>query len=161
MKWWNDLWLNESFATFMATLAMSEATEFKEAWVDFFTDDKSWAYWEDSLVTTHPIEGKVKSVKDAFATFDGITYGKGGSVLKQLREYMTADAFKRGIQTYIKTHAFSNAELKEFIAALQSQTPRDLALWSDRWLRQSGTDKIAAKWSCDANSKLKTMICHR
>lgn len=157
MKWWNDLWLNESFATFMATLAMSENTQFKEAWIDFFTDDKSKGYWEDSLVTTHPIESKVLKVKDAFATFDGITYGKGGAVLKQLREYITPEAFKRGIQSYIKNHAFSNAELKEFIAALQTQTSRDLALWSDRWLRQSGTDKIAAKWSCKPGEKLKSI----
>lgn len=153
MKWWNDLWLNESFATFMATLALAEATEFKEAWQDFFVDDKNWAYWEDSLPTTHPIEAPVKSVKDAFANFDGITYGKGAAVLKQLNAYMTADAFKKGMQNYIKTYAFKNAELKEFIAALQTATDRDLSLWADRWLRQSGTDKIAAQWSC-ANGRL-------
>lgn len=148
MKWWNDLWLNESFATFMATLAMSEATEFKEAWQDFFTDDKNWAYWEDSLVTTHPIEAPVASVKDAFANFDGITYGKGAAVLKQLRAYMTPAAFQKGIQTYIKTYAFKNAELKDYITALQGQTDRDLNLWATRWLQQSGTDKITAKWAC-------------
>lgn len=148
MKWWNDLWLNESFATFMATLALAEATEFKEAWQDFFASEKNWAYWEDSLITTHPIEGQVNSVKVAFATFDGITYGKGAAVLKQLNTYITPEAFKKGIQNYIKTYAYQNAELKEFIGSLQGQTQRDLALWSARTLRQSGTDKIAAKWTC-------------
>jgi aminopeptidase N len=157
MKWWNDLWLNESFATFMSTLAQHEATEFKEVWQEFFTGDKSWAYWEDSLITTHPIETTVDSVKVAFANFDGITYGKGAAVLKQLREYIGAEAFKKGIQTYIKTYAFKNAELKEFIGALQTETKRDLALWSERWLRQSGTDKIAAKWTCDEKTPLESL----
>ncbi len=150
MKWWNDLWLNESFATFMATLALAEGTEFKEAWQDFFADDKNWAYWEDSLVTTHPIEAPVPSVKVAFANFDGITYGKGAAVLKQLRAYMSPAAFQKGIQSYIRTYAFKNAEQKEYIASLQAQTDRDLNLWAKRWLQQSGTDKITAKWACDA-----------
>lgn len=151
MKWWNDLWLNESFATFMSTLAMAENTTFKESWQDFFASDKNWAYWEDSLVTTHPIEAPVNSVKDAFATFDGITYGKGASVLKQLRAYITPAAFQKGTQNYLKTYAFKNAELKEYIGSLQQQTKRDLNEWSERWLRQSGTDRVAAKWSCDGD----------
>jgi len=152
MKWWNDLWLNESFATFMAALALHEGTEFNEAWQDFFVDDKNWAYWEDSLITTHPIEAPVKSVKDAFATFDGITYGKGAAVLKQLRAYMTPAAFQKGVQNFIHTYAFKNADLKEFIATLQAQTDRDLTLWSTRWLQQSGTDKITAKWECKGDT---------
>lgn len=152
MKWWNDLWLNESFATFMAALALHEGTEFKEAWQDFFVDDKNWAYWEDSLVTTHPIEAPVNSVKDAFANFDGITYGKGAAVLKQLRAYMTPAAFQKGVQNFIRTYAFKNADLKEFIATLQAQTDRDLTLWSNRWLQQSGTDRITTKWECKGDT---------
>lgn len=152
MKWWNDLWLNESFATIMAALSMHEATEFKEAWQDFFAGDKSWAYWEDSLITTHPIEAPVATVKQAFATFDGITYGKGASVMKQLRAYMTPEAFKLGVQDYFKKHAYKNAELKDFIQALQTHTQRDLSLWADRWLKQSGTDKLAAKWTCTGDT---------
>ncbi|MGE0527078.1 MAG: aminopeptidase N [Bdellovibrionales bacterium] len=149
MKWWNDLWLNESFATFMASKALAEATEFKESWQAFFSGTKNWAYWEDGLVTTHPIEAEVPSVKVAFANFDGITYGKGASVLKQLNAYVGATAFQKGIQVYFKRHAFENAELKDFIAAIQTATDRDLNVWADRWLKQSGTDKIAAKWTCD------------
>jgi aminopeptidase N len=152
MKWWNDLWLNESFATIMAAIGLYEATEFKEAWQDFFADDKTWAYWEDGLVTTHPIEAPVNTVKEAFATFDGITYGKGASVIKQLRAYITPAAFKAGVQDYFKTHAYKNAELKDFIASLQKHTPRDLQAWADRWLRQSGTDKLSAKWSCEGGT---------
>ncbi len=141
----NDLWLNESFATFMASSALYEATTFKEAWQDFFVGDKNWAYWQDSLSTTHPIEAPVHSVKEAFANFDGITYGKGAAVLKQLRAYITPEVSKRGIQTYIKTHAFQNAELTDFIAALQTQTDRNLDTWAKRWLRQSGTDRLTGK----------------
>jgi len=148
MKWWNDLWLNESFATFMASLAMHEATEFKESWQDFFASSKNWAYWEDSLITTHPIEAPVPSVKVAFANFDGITYGKGAAVMKQLRVYMTPEAFKLGMQDYFKNHAYKNTELKDFIASLQGRTRLDLNLWADRWLRQSGTDQVMANWTC-------------
>jgi aminopeptidase N len=149
MRWWNDLWLNESFATYMAGLAMDEATEFHEAWQDFFAGDKSWAYWEDSLSTTHPIEAPVKTVKQAFANFDGITYGKGASVLKQLSAYMGASHFQKGVQNYLSRFSYQNAELKDFIASLQEQTPKDLNLWADRWLRQSGTDQIALQWTCE------------
>lgn len=151
MAWWNDLWLNESFASFMATLAMDEATGFKEAWQDFFVDMKDWAYWEDSLVTTHPIEATIPNVKDAFATFDGITYGKGASVLKQLRYYIGAENFKKGIRHYMKIHAYKNTTLADFMSALQSQTDKDLKAWAEVWLRQSGTDTLTAKWACTGN----------
>ncbi|HMN69866.1 MAG TPA: M1 family aminopeptidase, partial [Bdellovibrionales bacterium] len=148
MKWWNDLWLNESFATYMAALANTESNDFPEEWQDFFASDKAWAYWEDALVTTHPIEAPVNTVKEAFATFDGITYGKGAAVLKQLNAYVTPQAFRAGIRKYIQRYAYKNADLNDFIAALQGETKRDLSLWAERWLRQSGTDKIAARWSC-------------
>lgn len=156
MKWWNDLWLNESFASYMAALALGEATEFKEAWQDFFASEKQWAYWEDGLVTTHPIEARVDSVKEAFGNFDGITYGKGASVLQQLRAYISPEAFQKGIQKYIAAHAMGNAELKDFIAALQGETKRDLNLFAERWLRQSGTDKLNAEWTC-SDKKLKAL----
>jgi aminopeptidase N len=148
MAWWNDLWLNESFATFMSSLAMAENTEFKESWQDFFADMKDWAYWEDGLVTTHPIEAPVNNVKDAFANFDGITYGKGASVLKQLNYFIGPQAFRDGIRHYLKTHSYQNTQLKDFIAALQTKTDKDLSAWADVWLRQSGTDSIAANWKC-------------
>lgn len=149
MAWWNDLWLNESFATYMANLAMVEATEYKDGWLDFFIGAKTWAYWEDSLPTTHPIEAPIPTVKDAFANFDGITYGKGAGVLKQLRSYIGPDQFKQGLQLYIRTYAYQNTELKDFIGALQTTTSHNLTEWADRWLRQSTTDKLAATWACD------------
>ncbi len=157
MVWWNDLWLNESFATYMANLAMVEATEYKDGWVDFFIGAKTWAYWEDSLPTTHPIEAPILTVKAAFANFDGITYGKGAGVLKQLNAHMGPEQFKRGLQLYIRKHAFQNTELKDFISALQVNTSYDLNLWADHWLRQSGTDRIAAEWICEG-PRLKQII---
>ena len=114
MAWWQDLWLNESFATFMASWALNDATEFKESWQVFFAGNKTSAYWEDTLVTAHPIEAPVMSVKDAFATFDGITYGKGASVIKQLWAYMGRDNFNKGVANYIKTYAYKNANLSQF-----------------------------------------------
>lgn len=150
MSWWNDLWLNESFATFMAHLALAEATEFKEAWQSLYWGQKAGAYWADGMVTTHPIEAAVPSVKVAFANFDEITYGKGAAVLKQLRKYIGEKPFDQGIRLYIKTHAYRNTQLKDFIEALQKYTKKDLTKWASLWLRQSGTDTIAAKWKCKA-----------
>lgn len=148
MAWWNDLWLNESFATYMASLALHEVTEFKESWQNFFNGSKSGAYFEDGLVTTHPIETRVDGVKDGLAAFDQITYGKGASVLKQLRAYIGDHAFDEGIREYIRTHQFGNTTLPDFIGALQKQTRKDLSAWAAVWLRQSGTDRLEAQWTC-------------
>jgi aminopeptidase N len=159
MKWWNDLWLNESFATFMASLALSKATEFNEAWQDFRLSAKSWAYWEDGLPTTHPIEAEVPSVKTAFANFDGITYGKGAAVLKQLNFHLGQDRFTHGIRDYIRVHAFRNAELKDFIESLQKHATKNVTQWADMWLRQPGTDRLGARWECN-NGKLDKVHLH-
>ncbi len=148
MKWWNDLWLNESFASYLAAKSMFEATEFKEVWQEFFSREKGWAYWSDGLSTTHPIEADIPSVKAAFANFDGITYGKGASVLKQLQAYVGERGFKQGMQLYIRQHAFGNTELKDFVGALQKFTEKDLTTWSERWLKQSGADRLTTKWEC-------------
>lgn len=160
MAWWNDLWLNESFATLMSSLAVSNATEFKEEWQSFAANVKRWAYTQDAMGTTHPIEAPVSRVKEALANFDGITYNKGASVMKQLRYYMTDAAFKKGIQDYMKAHAYENTTLPDFIGALQKHTKQDLNLWADRWLRQSGTDTVAATWACqdDRLKEIKLQI---
>lgn len=149
MAWWNDLWLNESFATSMSALAMNDATEFKEEWQDFFAGSKRGAYWQDDLAATHPIEAPVNDVKAAFANFDAITYGKGAAVLKQLQAYMKPENFRDGLRVYLKRHSYGNATLKDFIQALQERTEKDLSLWADRWLRQSGVDTVQAQWTCE------------
>jgi aminopeptidase N len=149
MAWWNNLWLNESFATYMSFVAQVEATEFKEAWQTMAASSKNRAYVEDAMVTTHPIEAPISRVKEAMTNFDGITYNKGASVLKQLNYYMTTEDFRSGIRDYFQTYSFKNTDLSQFIGSLQKHTKKDLGLWADRWLRQSGTDTLSAMWTCD------------
>lgn len=152
MAWWNDLWLNESFATLMASVAVDQATEFKDEWQNFAANVKRGAYIQDALTeTTHPIEVEVTRVKQALSIFDGITYNKGAAVMKQLRYFMTDEAFQKGIRQYMKKHAYQNTTLNDFIASLQAETKKDLSLWAERWLRQSGTDQVAATWTCQGN----------
>lgn len=157
MRWWNDLWLNESFATYMSALALAEATSFKgKSWTDFFASDKQWAYYQDQLVTSHPIEGIVPDTDSAFSSFDGITYGKGAAVLKQMNRWLTPDAFRQGVQHYFKTHAYKNTELSDFIGALQKFSKKDFVGWSKVWLQQAGVDTLSVSMDCE-NMRLRTV----
>jgi aminopeptidase N len=149
MKWWNDIWLNESFATYAAYLALSEATPFKEASTDFIADAKGSAYWEDQLVTTHPIVFDVPNTDVVFANFDGITYGKGASVLKQLSFFIGPDAFKKGLQNYFSQYAFSNTKLTDFIGALALAGDTDLGDWQKLWLEKAQVNTIKANMVCE------------
>ena len=110
MRWWDDLWLNESFATYIATSRMTEATRFTNAWKVFNADIKRWAYQQDQLPTTHPIAGAADDTEIAFLNFDGITYGKGASVLKQLVKYIGRDAFRDGLRIYFRRYAWSQRD---------------------------------------------------
>ncbi|MAZ49060.1 MAG: aminopeptidase N [Halobacteriovoraceae bacterium] len=144
MDWWNDLWLNESFATYIANLGVSRVTEFKDtAWRDF-NGTKQWAYWEDQLVTTHPIVTEVPDTNQAFANFDGITYGKGASSLKQIHYYLGEDAFKKGLKIYFRRHATENTKLSDFIGALSEGAGYDLGNWQEKWLESTGVNRITA-----------------
>ncbi len=161
MKWWNDLWLNESFATFMAALASAEATEFKEAWQVFYEDTKTWAYWEDGLVTTHPIEVPVLSTDQAFANFDGITYGKGASVLKQVHFLIGAERFKAGVRDYFKKFAYKNAERKDFVSSLEQASGSNvLANWTGEWLQTKSFNVLEAEFKCDGG-KITDFLVHQ
>lgn len=151
MSWWNDLWLNESFATYMSTIAQAEATDYKEAWQAFSAGTKTEAYIEDAMITTHPIEATISRTKEAMTNFDGITYNKGASVLKQLNYYMTSDDFRSGVRDYFKAYAYQNTTLNQFIGSLQKHSKKDLGFWADRWLRQSGADVVSASWKCDGD----------
>ena len=158
MKWWNDLWLNESFATFMSTLAMEKNTEFNKSWTSFYGAEKQWAYWTDQLVVTHPIKDKVPDTEQAYANFDGISYGKGASVLKQLRFYVGENGFQEGIDNYIRLHAFGNATLEDFISAIETSSHTNLKDWPKQWLETAGTDVLAADYACDKNKITKFQI---
>ena len=140
MKWWNDLWLNESFAEFTSTLATAEATEWKDAWATFSSGEKSWALRQDQLSTTHPIVAPINDLNDTYVNFDGITYAKGASVF-----YVGREKFFKGINNYLNKHAYSNATLADLLAELELTSGRDLKAWSAQWLEQSGINTIATE----------------
>ncbi|WP_295802512.1 aminopeptidase N [uncultured Microbulbifer sp.] len=148
MKWWNGLWLKESFATYMASLALAENSEFGDVWQNFYLGTKQWAYGSDQLPTTHPIEVLVPNTDEAFSNFDGITYGKGGSVLKQLPFYLGTDAFREGVSDYLKSYSYGNAELQDFMGSLGKAADKNLADWTQKWLYQAGLNTISASFEC-------------
>ena len=150
MQWWNDLWLNESFATYMAYLAMEQATRWSgSAWSAFHARMKAWAYEQDQLPTTHPIAGEVPDTDATFHNFDGITYGKGAAVLKQLVATIGRDGFRDGMRDYFRTHAWGNTTLADFIAALERGSGRELQEWSRAWLETASLNTLAPEWSTD------------
>lgn len=150
MQWWNGLWLNESFANFMAFLALAEATEFKDAWHSFYASEKTWAYRDDARATTHPIEVPVADARSSFANFDGISYGKGAAVLKQLYYLLGPEAFRSGVSGYLRERAWRNARLEDFVAALAQASGRNLDAWTGEWLLSAGTNTIRAEVQCAA-----------
>ncbi|HXS99829.1 MAG TPA: aminopeptidase N, partial [Elusimicrobiota bacterium] len=154
MKWWDGLWLNESFATYMAALSRSRATGYTRAWQTFFGDMKTWAYAEDQRETTHPIEAEVPDTGQAFANFDGITYGKGASVLKQLAFQLGEDKFRDGVRLYLKDHAYGNSEEKDFFGAMASASGADLSPWRKDWLDAAGVNTVRADYACGSGGKI-------
>jgi aminopeptidase N len=142
MRWWSDLWLNESFAEYMSTLATQEATEWHGAWATFASLEKSWAYRQDQLPSTHPIVAEINDLEDVQVNFDGITYAKGASVLKQLVAWVGQDPFMRGVSDYFKKHAYKNTELKDLLKELENQSGRDLSEWSKLWLETAGVNTL-------------------
>ncbi len=154
MKWWNGLWLNESFASFMGTLATAEATEFTNAWQGFYSGGKQAAYVQDQRVTTHAIETPVPSTANAFDNIDAITYSKGASTLKQLRHLLGEETFRQGVHNYLVKYSYQNAKLDDFIGSLGDAAKRDLSGWTKQWLYEPGVNTIAADFSC-AGGKIK------
>ena len=153
MTWWDDLWLNESFATFASVLCQSEATEFKEAWTSFATVEKSWAYRQDQLPSTHPIAADIPDLAAVEVNFDGITYAKGASVLKQLVAYVGLQQFLAGLRDYFRTHAYGNATFDDLLAALEKASGRDLSNWGEQWLKTTGLNTLRPDFDVDANGK--------
>jgi len=144
MQWWDDLWLKESFADYMGTLGVDRATDWDTAWVNFANNRKAWAYVQDQLPTTHPIVADIPDLEAAKQNFDGITYAKGASVLKQLVAYVGFEAFIAGSRRYFKDHEYGNTTLADLLAALGEASGRDLALWARQWLQTSGISTITA-----------------
>ncbi|EID53025.1 aminopeptidase N [Saccharomonospora xinjiangensis] len=142
MRWWDDLWLNESFATFASVLAQAEATEYTGAWTSFANIEKSWAYRQDQLPSTHPIAADIVDLHAVEVNFDGITYAKGASVLKQLVAYVGLENFLSGLRVYFGKHAWDNATLADLLAALEEASGRDLSWWSAQWLETTGLNTL-------------------
>ncbi|GAA2956568.1 aminopeptidase N [Streptomyces enissocaesilis] len=144
MEWWNDLWLNESFATYTSVACQAHAagSKWPHAWTTFANSEKTWAYRQDQLPSTHPIMAEIRDLDDVLVNFDGITYAKGASVLKQLVAYVGQDEFFRGVQAYFKAHAFGNTRLPDLLGALEKTSGRDLRTWSKAWLETAGINVL-------------------
>ncbi len=153
MTWWDDLWLNESFATFASVLCQAEATEFTEAWTTFATVEKSWAYRQDQLPSTHPIAAEIPDLAAVEVNFDGITYAKGASVLKQLVAYVGLEHFLAGLRDYFRAHAFGNATFADLIAALEQASGRDLSDWGRQWLKTTGLNTLRPEFDVDSDGR--------
>ena len=149
MKWWDDLWLNESFAEFAAHHSSVEATRFTEAWTGFTNNRKNWAYRQDQLPSTHPIAADNYDLHAVEANFDGITYAKGASALKQLVAWVGEKDFFAGLRAYFTEYAFSNTELTDLLAELETASGRELGEWAQEWLQTSGVNTLQARFETD------------
>lgn len=154
MKWWNDLWLNESFAEWASTIATAEATEWHGAWTTFAAMEKSWAYKQDQLPSTHPVVATINDLEDVLVNFDGITYAKGGSVLKQLVAWVGIDAFFAGVASYFKKHQWGNTELRDLLVELEASSGRDLTEWAKLWLETAGVNTLRPEISVDESGTI-------
>jgi aminopeptidase N len=153
MRWWDDLWLNESFATFASVLCQAEATEFTTAWTTFANAEKSWAYRQDQMPSTHPVAADIPDLAAVEVNFDGITYAKGASVLKQLVAYVGLEDFLSGLRDYFQSHAFGNATFDDLLTALEKASGRDLSDWGRQWLQTNGLNTLRADFDVDADGK--------
>ncbi|MFJ3142508.1 aminopeptidase N [Streptomyces halstedii] len=159
MEWWNDLWLNESFATFaeVACQAYAEGSRWPHSWTTFANSMKTWAYRQDQLPSTHPIMADIRDLDDVLVNFDGITYAKGASVLKQLVAYVGMDEFFTGVQAYFKAHAYGNTRLADLLGALEETSGRDLKAWSKAWLETAGINVLRPETETDGAGHLTSL----
>ncbi|EGX59321.1 aminopeptidase N [Streptomyces zinciresistens K42] len=154
MVWWDDLWLKESFADFMGTFANVGATRFKDAWITFANRRKAWAYRADQLPSTHPVTADIRDLEDAKLNFDGITYAKGASVLKQLVAYAGEEAFLEGARRYFKRHAYGNTRLGDLLSALEETSGRDMSAWARSWLQTAGVNALTPQVLLDGEGRV-------
>lgn len=154
MRWWDDLWLNESFATYASVLAQAEATRWGQgAWTTFANVEKTWAYRQDQLPSTHPIAADIADMQAVEVNFDGITYAKGASVLKQLVAYVGLENFLAGVRDYFAEHAWGNTTLQDLLRALERISGRDLSAWSKEWLETCWVNTLRPQFTLDAEGR--------
>ncbi|KNX36718.1 aminopeptidase N [Luteipulveratus halotolerans] len=151
MQWWDDLWLNESFAEWASTTCQAEATQWESAWTTFGTAEKAWAYNQDQLSSTHPIAADITDLEAVEVNFDGITYAKGASVLKQLVAYVGREPFVAGLRTYFAKHKWGNTTLRDLLVELEATSGRDLSQWSQLWLETAGVNTLIPHVETDAD----------
>ncbi|MEU4829371.1 aminopeptidase N [Streptosporangium sp. NPDC023615] len=157
MRWWDDLWLNESFATYASVLCQAEATRWGQgAWTTFANVEKSWAYRQDQLPSTHPIAADIVDMHAVEVNFDGITYAKGASVLKQLVAYVGLENFLAGVRAYFNEHAWGNTTLADLLGALERTSGRDLSSWSKEWLETSWVNTLRPSFTTDPEGRFLT-----
>ncbi|WP_406249962.1 aminopeptidase N [Microbacterium sp. M] len=154
MRWWDDLWLKESFADYMGSHSSAAATRFTDAWVTFANRRKAWAYQQDQLPTTHPIVADIPDLEAAKLNFDGITYAKGASVLKQLVAFVGEDDFFEGARRYFAAHAFGNTTLEDLLIQLEEVSGRDVRAWSRAWLETTGVSTLRLETDADGRRML-------
>ncbi|WP_448319167.1 aminopeptidase N [Streptomyces sp. CO7] len=157
MEWWDDLWLKESFADFMGTFSLVEATRFTDGWISFANMRKSWAYRADQLPSTHPVTADIRDLEDAKLNFDGITYAKGASVLKQLVAYAGRDAFLEGARRYFKRHAYGNTRLGDLLSVLGETSGRDMTSWAKAWLQTAGVNSLTPQVLLDSDGRIEEL----
>ncbi|MER7492402.1 aminopeptidase N [Streptomyces pharetrae] len=157
MEWWDDLWLKESFADFMGSFSLVGATRFTDGWITFANRRKAWAYRADQLPSTHPITADIRDLQDAKLNFDGITYAKGASVLKQLVAYVGQDAFLEGARRYFKRHAYGNTRLGDLLSVLEETSGRDMAAWSRSWLQTAGVNALTPQVLLDTDGRIEEL----
>jgi len=158
MQWWNDLWLNESFAEWASTTCQAEATQWDTAWTTFGTAEKSWAYQQDQLSSTHPIVADIRDLEDVEVNFDGITYAKGASVIKQLVAYVGREPFTAGIREYFSDHPWENTTLTDLLDHLVRASGRDLHAWSRLWLETAGVNTLSLAVTTDNRDVISTAV---
>ncbi|CAL9597168.1 Aminopeptidase N [Streptomyces sp. enrichment culture] len=157
MEWWDDLWLKESFADFMGEFALVGATRFVNGWITFANRRKAWAYRADQLPSTHPITADIRDLQDAKLNFDGITYAKGASVLKQLVAYVGEEAFLEGARRYFKRHAYGNTRLGDLLSVLEETSGRDMSAWSRSWLQTAGVNALTPQVLLGADGRIEEL----
>ncbi len=154
MRWWDDLWLNESFAEWASTTCQAEVTQWSSAWTTFCTHEKAWAYRQDQLSSTHPIVAQIRDLEDVEVNFDGITYAKGAAVLKQLVAYVGREPFIAGLRSYFAKHAWGNTQLEDLLAELEATSGRDLRAWSRIWLETAGVNVLRPLTEVDGAGRI-------
>ncbi len=157
MEWWDDLWLKESFADFMGAFSLVGATRFGNGWVTFANRRKAWAYRADQLPSTHPVTADIRDLQDAKLNFDGITYAKGASVLKQLVAYVGQDAFLEGARRYFKRHAYGNTRLGDLLSVLEETSGRDMSAWARSWLQTAGVNSLTPQVLLSADGRIEEL----